>query len=175
MIHIVLAKSTLFLVSGVVHRLRGTYELKKLGGLYRARPDLALLFFLPAMSLAGIPPFSGFFAKLALVKAGLQSSQYAIVTTALAVSLLTLYSMIKIWTEAFWKDAPLETVEEPAEASYFHSSNSWRPVYIPIVALTLLIVTIGLIPEPLFLLATRTAEQLLDLTTYIQTVLGGSL
>jgi multicomponent Na+:H+ antiporter subunit D len=106
MAHVILAKSTLFLVSGVVQRLEGTYELKRLGGLYSVYPVLAILFMIPALSLAGIPPLSGFFAKLALVQAGLAAKQYAIVATALGVSILTLFSMIKIWTEAFWKPLP---------------------------------------------------------------------
>ncbi|MDQ4147290.1 MAG: Na+/H+ antiporter subunit D, partial [Pseudomonadota bacterium] len=76
-IHHIIVKTNLFLVSGVAHRLGGTYELKKLGGLYSAYPFLALLFLVSALSLAGLPPFSGFFAKLALVQAGLQLEQYS--------------------------------------------------------------------------------------------------
>ena len=58
--HHIIVKTNLFLVSGVVYRLRGTYQLKKLGGLYRFYPGLSLLFLIPAFSLAGIPPLSGF-------------------------------------------------------------------------------------------------------------------
>jgi multicomponent Na+:H+ antiporter subunit D len=106
MAHVILAKSALFLVSGIIHRLAGSYELDKLGGLYRAYPGVALLFLVPALSLAGIPPFSGFFAKLALVQAGLAVEQYAIVAVSLGVGVLTLLSMTKIWAEAFWKPMP---------------------------------------------------------------------
>ncbi len=58
------------------------------------------------MSLAGVPPLSGFFAKLTLIQGGLEAERYAIVVAALVVSLLTLFSMTKIWAEAFWKPAP---------------------------------------------------------------------
>jgi len=102
-IHHIIVKTNLFLISGLVLRLRATHQLNKLGGLYHTHPGLASLFLIPALSLAGLPPLSGFFAKLALVRAGLETGQFAIVAVALGVSLLTLFSMMKIWNEAFWK------------------------------------------------------------------------
>ena len=78
-------------------------SLAKTGGLWVLKPGLAVLFGVAAMSLAGIPPFSGFLAKLALIEAGLEIDHLLIVLVALAVSLLTLYSMLKIWNAAFWK------------------------------------------------------------------------
>ncbi len=104
--HHIIVKTNLFLVSGVVRRVCGSFELKDLGGLYRSSPGLAILFLIPALSLAGVPPLSGFFAKLSLVQAGLGIGQYAIVAVALVVGLLTLFSMTKIWAEAFWKPQP---------------------------------------------------------------------
>jgi multicomponent Na+:H+ antiporter subunit D len=95
MIHVIAAKSALFLATGMVRRLAGSTELKKLGGLYRTQPLLAALFLLPALALAGIPPLSGFWAKLALVWAGLDSGHYIVVVAALLVSLMTLYSMTR--------------------------------------------------------------------------------
>jgi multicomponent Na+:H+ antiporter subunit D len=185
MAHVILAKSTLFLVSGVVQRLEGTYELKRLGGLYAVYPMLAILFMIPALSLAGIPPLSGFFAKLALVQAGLAAQQYAIVATALGVSVLTLFSMIKIWTEAFWKPLP-EAVPLTAATPYLQRATSrelslaqevrrgnLQPLVLPIVALALVTVVIGLFAEPFFNLALQAAEQLMNPALYIEAVLGG--
>jgi multicomponent Na+:H+ antiporter subunit D len=167
-VHVALAKSALFLVSGVVHRLRGTFDLKKLGGLYEPRPWLALLFLVPALSLAGIPPLSGFFAKLALIQAGLMSEQYAIVATALGVSILTLFSMIKIWTEVFWKPDPKRGNDDafalpPVAASLLLA---------PIVLMSVLMIVIGLGAELFFSLALEAAGQLMNPQEYIQAVLG---
>lgn len=177
MVHVILAKSALFLVSGVTHRLQGTYQLKKLGGVYQNFPLLAILFLVPALSLAGIPPLSGFFAKLALVKAGLGAGQYAIVATALGVSILTLFSMIKIWNEAFWKPpAAAGSLLNPAEfAGGDLSIKGWAlPGWLgPIAALAVLTVVIGVAAQPVFGLATEAAEQLLNPAGYIQAVLGG--
>ena len=102
--HHIIVQTNLFLVSGIVYQLRGSYELKELGGVYRAYPVLAVLFLLPALSLAGMPPLSGFFAKLALVQAGLAVQEYLVIGVALLVGLLILFSMTKIWGEVFWKD-----------------------------------------------------------------------
>jgi multicomponent Na+:H+ antiporter subunit D len=167
-LHNILAKTNLFFVSGVVDRLQGTSHLPALGGLYLARPLLAGLFLVPALSLAGVPPFSGFFGKLALVQAGLETERYVIAAVALGVGLLTLVSMMKIWSEAFWKPAPegRAPVEPPTAASL-------RLMYGPIVAFAALTVVMGLGAGPFFDLCLRAADQLLDREAYVQAVLGG--
>ncbi len=165
--HHIVVKTNLFLVSGVAQRIRGTYRLKKMGGLYRTYPLLALLFLIPAFSLAGIPPLSGFWAKFMLVRAGLEIEQYAIVATALVVSLLTVFSMTKIWAEAFWKAQPAGEVAHLEESPPL---SKFMGMVLPIAFLAAITVGIGLFAEPFFLLATRAAEQLLDPTEYIQAV-----
>jgi multicomponent Na+:H+ antiporter subunit D len=84
--------TALFMRAGVIRRSGGE-QLDKLGGLYASAPGLAALFLVPALSLSGIPPFSGFFAKLALLRAGLAAGLAAIVATALVASLLTLLAV----------------------------------------------------------------------------------
>ena len=169
-IHDVIVKTCLFLVGGIVHRLKGTYKLSKLGGLYNTQPVIALLFLVPALSLAGVPPFSGFWGKFILVKAGLDRHQYLIVAVALVVGLLTLYSMVIIWSEAFWKKSP----DENSVVLDLGSSRSWWLFVLPVAILASLMTVIGFFPEPFFDFAKRAAEQLVDPTDYIQTVLGKS-
>jgi multicomponent Na+:H+ antiporter subunit D len=163
--HHIIVKTNLFLIAGIMHRLRGTYELGALGGLARDRLGLAVLFLVPALSLAGLPPLSGFVAKLALVRAGLEAEHYVIVAVALLVGLLTLVSMTKIWAEAFWKPAPA--------ARQAAASHGMMPaLLLPVVTLAAVTVAIGLAAEPLFALSRRAAEQLLDPSRYIEAVLG---
>jgi multicomponent Na+:H+ antiporter subunit D len=175
--HVILSKSALFLVSGIAYRVGGSYHLKELGGLYRAYPGMALLFLVPAFSLAGMPPLSGFFAKLALVQAGLRVEQYAVVAVALGVGLLTLLSMTKIWTEAFWKPRPAGKEPAPEAAAEGETIDaairSRRVLEMPALALALLVIALGLAAEPVFELSLRAAEQLLDPSDYITAVLGG--
>lgn len=164
--HHIIVKTNLFLISGIVYQRCGTYSLQDLGGLYRGYPLAALLFLIPALSLAGMPPFSGFFAKLALVQAGLELGQYAIVAVALGVGFLTLFSMTKIWAEVFWKPRPLPV------ASMAEAQSLW--LLLPVMGLTAATVLIGLAAESVFILMLHTAEQLLNPTVYIQAVLGDS-
>jgi multicomponent Na+:H+ antiporter subunit D len=171
--HVSVAKTALFLVSGVAERLTGTFDLKKLGGLYRSQPGLAMLFLLAALSLAGLPPLSGFVAKLSLVQAGLALGQYSIVAVALGVSVLTLFSMMKIWTEAFWKPPPLPLpdVDHGSPVARLGGLDVWL---LPIGFLVAVTVALGLGAGPLFALAMRAGEELMDPTGYIQAVLGGA-
>jgi multicomponent Na+:H+ antiporter subunit D len=169
MAHVIMAKSALFLVSGLVYRLRGTYSLKQLGGVYRDYPGLAALFLVAALALAGIPPFSGFWAKLTLIRAGLAAGQYEIVAVALGVSLLTLFSMTKIWAEVFWKDAP-----EPASPQPQLALDGWALYLAPIALLVVIGVIMGITAEPFLALANQAAGQLLNPALYIDAVLSGS-
>jgi multicomponent Na+:H+ antiporter subunit D len=163
-VHHILVKTNLFLVAGLAARLTGTYELKALGGLYRSRPMLALLFLVPAFALAGMPPLSGFFAKLVLLRAGLEQEQYLIVGTAAVVSVLTLFSMTKVWAEAFWKDPPHEPPAAPRGLPL--------GMAVPSAVLALLTCMLGLFAEQGMALSTRVAEELLSLESYVDAVRG---
>jgi len=117
LLHQIPIKTSLFLVEGIVERVEGTGALDRIGGLARRSGLLAALFALPALSLAGVPPFSGFVGKLGLVTAGIEQRSYTVVATALVGSLLTLVSMTKIWIGAFWgdpgRDGPAATAPVP--------------------------------------------------------------
>jgi len=161
----------LFLVSGIVYEMQGSYELKKLGGQYRAFPALAALFLVSALSLAGMPPLSGFFAKLSLVQAGLALGHYAIVGVSLAVGALTLFSMVKIWAEVFWK-APPAAPGGGGAAMHVIPRGRLAVLLAPIAVLALTAVLLGVLAEPVLVLVTRAAEQLLNPEEYINRVLG---
>ncbi|MCK6538728.1 MAG: Na+/H+ antiporter subunit D, partial [Anaerolineales bacterium] len=147
----------------------GTPELKKLGGLYQVQPMLAILFLVPAMSLAGLPPLSGFFAKLSLVRAGLEAGQFVIAATALGVGLLTLFSMLKLWNEAFWKPASYSAVGTGAKPRLI--LRDWLFSIAFLAAITILI---GLGAGPAFDVALQAGEQLMDPSIYIRAVMGGA-
>jgi multicomponent Na+:H+ antiporter subunit D len=173
--HHIVVKANLFLASGVAQRYSGTFDLKKLGGLYAAAPWFALLFFIPAMSLGGIPPLSGFFAKFAIVKAGLSGDTMfgawasVLAAVALAVGLLTLFSMTKIWGEAFWKPAHEGHSPEPRQVPV----RDRFLLLAPIAALAVLTLSLGFFPGYFFGFAETAAAQLLEPQRYIDAVLGG--
>jgi multicomponent Na+:H+ antiporter subunit D len=135
--------------------------------LYRTNGLVALLFVVPAFSLAGFPPLSGFWAKMILIRASLDTGQFVLAGVAAGVGLLTVFSMIKIWTEAFWKPQPANgTRPNPAGGRL----NAW--MLAPVVAMAALTIIIGLSPEPLYQLASRAAAELLDPAAYVYTVIG---
>lgn len=164
-VHHIVVKTTLFLVAGLVEQRTGTLDLARLSGLSRLEPVLGVLFILPALSLAGIPPFSGFVAKLALVEAGISARSYAVVAASLAVSLLTLYSMTKIWANVFWgpheEGGPGRTLTRPRRALMVGSTAS----------LVILSLVIAAASGPLYGLSERAASDLVDTTAYIAAVL----
>jgi multicomponent Na+:H+ antiporter subunit D len=171
-VHVMAAKAALFVAGAFAHLLRGTEDLKKLGGLAESRPALALLFALPALSLAGLPPFSGFLGKLMLIQAGLDARAYVLVAVSLGVSLLTLYSMTKIWNEAFWKPVPDGLARGQRERRLSFARTCWMAV--PGAILAAFSVGLSIAAQPALDLALRIAQQLLEREAYIAAVLGGA-
>lgn len=169
-IHHIIVKSNLFLIAGVVNRISGSFDLKKIGGVYGRYPFLGILFIISAFSLAGTPPLSGFWSKFIVIKAGLEVNDYFIVIVALVVGFLTIYSMTKIWNEAFWKKMPEHSSEsfKPNVVSL----SSIKPMIIPIIMLAGITLVIGLFGEIVYNLTSMTAEQLLNPDIYIEAVLG---
>ena len=168
LVHHIIVKANLFLIAGLGGRLAGGTDLNRIGGLYKSSPMLGALFIIPAFSLAGFPPLSGFWAKYLVVKASLEIEAWFIAFIALLVGLLTVFSMTKIWAEAFWKPHPDKV--EP------HFGRVTKPVLwaslTPIIGLAVLTITIGLGPQPFVEFAERAAAQLLDPSEYVETVLG---
>ena len=150
-VHHIVVKANLFLIVAIIWRLTGSYDLRRIGGLYKLRPWLGLLFLVPALSLVGIPPLSGFWAKLIVLQEALAQGRYAWTAVALAVSVLTLYSMVKIWMEAFWKRHPDEDWEIP-------SATRLAPAWAATGGLALITLFIGLNPQPLLAYAQAAAQ-----------------
>ena len=162
MLHHMLVITGLFLVSGWFLRQRRTTDLAALGGLYHAQPWVAALAMVPLFSLAGIPPLSGFIAKLAIVSATLDDRRYWLTAVALAVSLLTMLSMARLWNAAFWKPPPTQAERAPIAGI----------VTAPAAVLALLTLGLTAAAGPAFDLASRAAEQLLHSHEYMRAVLG---
>jgi len=167
LIHHIIVKANLFLISGLMQKTGGAFELSRVGGMYRRHGWLALLFFIPAFSLAGFPPLSGFWAKMILIRASLEAGQFVLAGVAAVVGLLTVYSMTKIWNEAFWKPKP-ETA--PAADGASVPLSGWMVA--PVAVMAGLTIFIGLVPEPLVQLARSAADALLEPAAYVYTVIG---
>ncbi|MBB1244149.1 monovalent cation/H+ antiporter subunit D family protein [Streptomyces durbertensis] len=187
LVQYVLVKAALLACAGVVEHTHGTDRLQHLGGLARGAPVLAVSFLVAAFSLAGMPPLSGFTAKFALLLAAAEEAAYLAVAVAALVSLLTLTSMVKIWTAAFWGAPPTEAPRENVGGSPTSSPHLGdappdaprrttartraRPVLLAAtVALAVPSVVLGLFAEPLLAAANTAANGLLDPSTYVEAV-----
>ncbi len=163
MAHNIVAKTNLFLAGGVASRLCGGEGLARMGGLWAARPGLSLVFLISALAMAGIPPLTGFWAKFFLVRESLTTGYRFEAMLALGVGLLTLYSMTKIWAEAFWKPHP-----DPAFAPGPAPASMTAPAALIAVAL----VAMGLFIGPVYAVAERAAQELADPSAYLAAAQG---
>lgn len=161
LIHHIVVKANLFFIGGLAARICGSERLAAMGGLYARWPWLALLFAIPALSLAGIPPLSGFWAKFLLVKASLDSAAWWAAAIALITGVFTLLSMNKIWNEAFLKS-------HPEGDDSLQNAIGLRSAWWSISALALLTVAIGLAAGPVIDYASAAAAQLADPQAYLQ-------
>lgn len=159
-VHHIVVKSCLFLVGGIAERVSGSQHLKEMGGVLDLAPGVGGLFIVAALSLAGMPPFSGFLSKLVLAQAGLAGGNYVVVSVAVVTSFLTLYSMSKIWSYAFWSEPRRKT----ALARY-------RGMMAPTAVLVAFTIVMGTFAQPFLGLATRAAETLTKPEEYIRVVL----
>jgi multicomponent Na+:H+ antiporter subunit D len=167
-VHHIIVKTALFLVTGLVARRAGSSRLSDVGGLIRSAPVIAVLFAVPALSLAGIPPFSGFLAKFALVDAGLDAGAGVAVAASLAVGLLTLYSMTKIWSGVFWGERETEPPVKPRP--HGRAGAPWAML----VGTGLLVaasIAVSVWAGLLYGVAERAADDLLEPAGYVDAVL----
>lgn len=166
-LHQIPVKASLFLVEGIIERDTGETKFDRVGGLAHRSGYLALLFMIPAFSLAGLPPFSGFLAKYSLVRSGFDQGQWVIIGIAIAVSLMTLISMTKIWIGLFWGEV-MPVVPTGRVGILRH----YRLMTISTVTLILGTLAIAAFAGPLYEFCVGAAEQLVNPMMYIQAVRG---
>ena len=176
MVHGILIKALLFMLAGVIGKLGASFELARLGGLYQERPGFAMLFLLAALSLIGIPPLSGFWAKLLIIEAGLHHNATVVIIFVVLVSLLTFIPLIRIWSEAFWKPKPFNTEEAKADTS--DSKAIGPPVmppnwyaWTPVLGLSIIMLLIGFLPSKIIAMSDTAAQSLINPSAYLDTVL----
>lgn len=164
-IHHIIVKSTLFMVGGVVVVLNRSDDLTKTGRLWVVAPVLGVVFLLQALSLAGIPPLSGFWGKYMIIVEGLRQREWVLVGCALLAGVLTMFSMLKIWNGPFW---------HPEATGGVHTEDGrWKPMTAVAVGMTVLSVGIGLGAEFFLQVSHEAARQVLDRGAYITLLLGG--
>jgi multicomponent Na+:H+ antiporter subunit D len=174
-VHHIVIQTTLFLAAGLIERRGGTTSLERLGGLARLAPLLGVLFFVPALNLAGIPPFSGFLGKLGLLQAGVRDGgvlAWLLVAGGVLTSLLTLYAVTRVWSLAFWRrpHADMPGVGESTDAPVRTRPGLPRLMVTSTLALVVLGTAITAVAGPLFAISADAAAQLRDRQPYVRAV-----
>lgn len=160
LVHHIVVKGNLFFVVGLVEQHAGTSDLEKVSGVVRSSPWIAALFAIPALSLAGLPPLSGFFAKFSLLKASLEIQDWVAAAAIVLVGLLTIFSMLKIWRAVFWGE-PSGDKKDPPKINLMTSA-----------VLGVVTITLGIACGQFFALAQSAAETIISPSVYIEAVLG---
>ena len=172
LVHDIVVKTNLFMVSGLIFKIKGTYSMRLLGGFYKEQPLMSLLMAIPLFSLVGIPPLSGFWGKLLIIQGAMDSSNILLIGFILLGSFLTLFIIAKLWSEVFWKDPQILPKKE--HIKYFDELKPLkkRAMLASVVFLSILSLGIGFGAEWVMRIAMTVAENLMDPSAYIQAVLG---
>lgn len=170
LIHDIMVKTNLFLIAGLIRQLRGSMDMKKIGGLYAEYPMISLLIGIVLFSLVGIPPLSGFWPKIYLIQDAFRLQNYAFIAAIILGSFITLYVIAKMWSEVFWK--------KPDDEAEIEDKFEPLPLYkkillvAPIAILAGVSLYIGLNAEAIIKVSDKIATEMLDTRPYIQAVLG---
>ena len=190
-------QTSLFLTTGLIERFGGATSINRLSGLLKASPYLAILFFIPALNLGGIPPFSGFLGKVGLFLAGAEDTGatgapesadwliWAVIAAGAITSLITLYALTRFWNMAFWRGRDelegyesvlLGSVQEAPEGA---TVTATRTTSVLMVAATTTLVVVSVLltvfAGPIFELTDRAAANLSDPDVYVSLVFPGGI
>ena len=180
--HHITIQTTLFLVTGLIERRAGSSSVDRLGGLAKISPVLAILFFIPAMNLAGIPPFSGFVGKLGMMQGGIAENTWitwTLVIASVVTSLLTLMAVARIWSRSFWRKG--EDAEDPdrlllsktlAHARAANKRLLPMNMVAPTAALVAMSVAFTVFAGPLMQFSRAAAYDMYERAPYLDAVLG---
>ena len=181
-VHHITIQTTLFLVTGLIERRAGTANVDRLGGLAKISPLLGLLFFIPAMNLASIPPFSGFVGKLGMMQAGIAENTWitwTLVIASVVTSLLTLLAVARIWSRGFWRRAEeVESVEpilQQKTLAHTRAANKRllpAAMVAPTALLTGMTLAFTVLAGPLMDFSRAAAQDMYERTPYLEAVLG---
>jgi multicomponent Na+:H+ antiporter subunit D len=165
LVHDMVIKALLFLIGGTMIALTGTARIENMSGLIRNYPSLGWIFFITMLSLAGIPPFSGFVGKVLVGQGAAETGSYLLLGLAFLSSLAVLYSLLRIFLNAFWGETIISEEDElPLK----------RGRLIPLVILAIGTIVLGLGMEYITVYASQAAEVLLNPDIYIDAVMNNN-
>jgi multicomponent Na+:H+ antiporter subunit D len=170
LIHDMLIKSNLLMITGLIQKIRETIDITRLGGLAKDYPKLSFIIAIALFSLIGIPPLSGFWPKIQFFGESIKAKEYVLLGAFIFASFVTLFVVARVWVEVFWKESPKPLTEE---IDHFSNLNFWKKFQLvaPVTALSFVTLYIGLNAEVVYEIAQHTAQQLMNPSAYVEAVL----
>ena len=163
-LHHSLVKFTLYQVADELERSSSSRDLRQMNFSRPGSVILTTAFGLAAFALAGIPPLSGFFGKLAVFWASFESEEWLGLALLVLASVFTLASMLKIWRFAFQRH-PVE------EKTAFKPVSTFYPT--AVVIMSVMIIVFSLAAGPIYRYGLDAAEQIFDVGGQSVALLSG--
>jgi multicomponent K+:H+ antiporter subunit D len=159
--HTTLMTAALFILADLMHVQRGSLRLDKACSV--AQPVLmGVLFFFAAIALTGLPPLSGFLAKLMILQAALNTTWVGWVWgIILLTSLLSIVALSRAGSSLFWM----------ANDGSMEGDKTSAVVLLPVVGLLICSPLLMLLGEPISTFSAAAAQQLSQPSGYIKSVL----
>lgn len=168
--HDIFVKTNIFLITGVIRQMRGSMNMKNIGGLFAQYPRISIVIALVLFSLVGIPPLSGFWPKIYLLEGAFETQNFVFIAGIILGSFITLYVIARLWVEVFWK----ATESEADLKDSFIGLNRLRKIGLiaPIALLCICSLFLGLNAQFLIGIVDRISGEMLNTAPYIKAVLG---
>lgn len=172
--HDIIAKTNLFLIGGLIYRIKGTRNMLNLGGMYTVYPKLSFVMAIVLFSIVGVPPLSGFWPKINLFQAAFQQYSYLLIGALILASFITLFVIARMWSEVFWKPQPVLLPGERSGINRFDSLRTFDKslLVLPVILLTAVSIYIGFGADYVMAVSQRIAAEMMDTSAYVQAVLG---
>ncbi len=164
-LHSMVVMTALYMASGVAGRLSGTFDLNGAGGLYGRAACFSALSLVLFLSVAGMPPFSGFWPKVMVAKAAIDIGAWWLAGSVLLTGFLTMIAVGRVWALAYWRPAAA-----PAGEGALAATGPGAAAVLPLSALVLVTVMVGLFPDPLLSQIQAAAGLLADPSAYVDSV-----
>lgn len=171
LIHDMIVKSNMFMISGVIVKIRETVDMTRLGGMLKDYPKFSVIVALVFFSLVGIPPLSGFWPKILLFQEAFKAEQFPLLIALVIASFVTLFVIIRMWIEIFWKESPKPLTEEIDHFAPFSLAGKIGLIA-PIVFLTIVSLFIGFNANKVLKVSEKAAYEMKHKEVYIEAVLG---
>lgn len=153
MIAYILTNLAAFGIVAIAGKAIGSDEIRAYDGLSRRSPYLALVMLVAFLSLAGMPPFGGFVAKIFLFAAGLQTGWLWLVLVGIINSVISVYYYLTVMKYVYLYRMEGENEDQfPVPLS--------RPIVIALTILTIGIIVVGTVFGPWFGISTEAAKAL---------------